>query len=286
MDRKWPSLMSEGEFVSDKPHSHQPSRASVQGIYDALRGGHRHRRADEDTADALEKAFPGTAERMVQERDFRTTVAGWAASQGTRQVIVAAAGMPAPRGQNVHEAARAVRPDSVTVYSNGNRYAAAWSRALLAEGDPLVAAVEASARFPRRIYRNPAVSEMIDFAEPVCVIAPMVLHLVPPAYARLMLSGLAGPLAAGSAVAVSAWAGGDPRQAEEFSRLFGYRIWRHAPADMARWMTAAGLRIVPQPRGCHPGVVEARLWPHLVWAAGELPERALGQIVVAVGVRG
>jgi hypothetical protein len=57
---------------------------------------------------------------------------------------------------------------------------------------------------------------------------------------------------------VSAWTGGDPDRAGEFSRLFGHRIWRHAPADIGRWMTAAGLRITPEPRGSHPGVVDAR----------------------------
>jgi hypothetical protein len=39
------------------------------------------------------------------------------------------------------------------------------------------------------------------------------------------------------------------------------------------------------PRDRHPGVVEARLWPQQVWAAGELPGRPAGRIIVAVGVR-
>lgn len=272
--------------MPEHDHSQDRDRLSVQGVYDALRGGRRHRRADEDAADALERAFTGTALRMLEERDFRRGVAGWAGARGIRQFIVAGAAMPAPRGLNLHEAAREASPDSVTVYAYGDRYAAAWGRALLAEGDPLVAAVEASVRSPRRVYDDPAVREMIDFAEPVCVVAPMVLHLMPAPRARLVLSGLAGPLAPGSVVAVSAWTGGDPERAREFARLFGHRVWRHSPADIERWMTAAGLGLEPEPRGGHPGVVDARLWPHLAWAAAELPDRALGRVVVAVGVKG
>ena len=50
-------------------------------------------------------------------------------------------------------------------------------------------------------------------------------------------------------------------------------------------MKAAGLGIEPKPSDRHPGVVDARLWPHQAWAAGQLPGRPAERIVVAVGVR-
>jgi hypothetical protein len=260
---------------------------SVQGVYDALRGGHRNLGADRNAATALEKAFPGTGERMLEERDFKARAVTWAADSGLRQFIVAGAGMPGPAAQNVHEAARAAVPGAVTVYASADPYAAAWNRALLAENDPLVEAVDASVLSPAGIFGHPAVKKLIDLGAPACVVVPMVLHFFAPADAGLILREIAAPLAPGSVVAVSAWAGGDPARAGEFSRLFAVgRVWRHEAADLAGWMSAAGLRIVPEPRDGHPGVVDARLWPEKVWAAGKLPGGLPGRVQVAVGVRG
>src|SRR5450756_113223 len=236
--------------VTDRPCLKETGRPSVQGVYDALRGGRRNLAADRDAAAALENAFPGTGERMLEEQDFTVRAVTWAAGSGISQFIVAGAGMPGPAAQNVHEAARAAVPGAVTVYASADPYAAAWNRALLAEDDPLVEAVDASVLSPAGIFGHPSVKELIDLAEPACVVVPMVLHFFAPADARLILRELAAPLAPGSVVAVSAWAGGDPTRAGEFERMFAVcRIWSHEAAGLAGWMSAAGLRIVPQPRG-------------------------------------
>jgi S-adenosyl methyltransferase len=274
----------EGSTVTEGPRSQGPGSPSIQGVYDALRGGHRNLGADEEIAAALEQAFPGTGARMLEERAFTARAVTWAAGRGIRQYVVTGAGMPAAPGHNLHEAAQAARPGSVTVYASANPYAAAWTRALLAKDDPLVASVQAQVRCPSDILGLPGVAGLVDFGEPACVVAPMVLHFSAPDAAQVMISGIAKQLPAQSVVAVSAWARTAPAQAGEFERLFGHRIHRHAGADIAGWMTAAGLRVVPEPRGSRSGVVEARLWPDQVWAAGELG-RTPGRIVVAVGVR-
>jgi hypothetical protein len=262
------------------------AKASVEGVYDVLRGGHRNLRVDEAVADPLEHAFPGTGAQMIEERAFTMRAVAWAADHGTRQFIVADAGMPAPAGLNVHERAQAARPGSVTAYASAHPYAAVWTRALLAEGDPLVASIEASVSDPDQVFGDPGVTGLIDFGEPVCVVASMVLHFAAPPLARRMLRGLADPLAAGSSVVVSAWTSCKQEQGAEFGRLFAIRpIHRHSEVGIARWMTDAGLRIEPKPRDRHSGVVDARLWPHQAWAAGQLPGRPAERIVVAVGER-
>ena len=243
-------------------------KASVEGVYDALRGGHRNLRADKDTAVALERAFPDTGERMLEERAFTARAVAWAAGRGIRQFVVAGAGIPAPAGLNAHDAARSVRPDAVTVYASADPYAVAWTQGLLAEGDPLIASVQASVSVPAQVYGDPGLTGLIDFADPVCVVAPMVLHFAPPPLARRMLRGLATPLAPGSAVAVSAWSSCEPEQAAEFDRLFAIQpIWRHSEASIARWMTASGCGSSPGPatvirasstRGCGPPGVGGR----------------------------
>jgi hypothetical protein len=273
------------DLQGDHLHPYE-SAPSVQGIYDALRGGYHNLAAERKTATALEEAFPGTGARMLEERAFTARAVTWAADHGVRQFIIAGAGTPAPAGQNAHEAARAVQPGAVTVYAPTDPYTAAWNRALLAEGDPLVAAVETSVSAPARVLGDPGLMSLIDLADPVCVVVPMALHFARPPRAQLMLRELAAPLAAGSTVAVSAWTFCEPEQAAEFDRLFAARpIRRHPETSIARWMTAAGLRIEPKPRDRHPGVVDARLWPHQAWAAGQLPGRPAERIVVAVGVR-
>ena len=262
------------------------SAPSVQGVYDALRGGRRNFRVDQAVAAAVERAFPGTGAQMLEERAFTMRAVAWAAGRGTRQFIVVDAGMPAPAGMNVHETAQAARPGAVTVYASEHPYAAVWTRALLAEGHPLVASIEASVGAPDRVFGDPGLTGLIDFGEPVCVVAPMVLHFASPSLAQRMLRGLAAPLSAGSTVVVSAWTRCEPEQSAEFDRLFAVRpILRHSETSIARWMTAAGLGIEPKPRDRHPGVVDARLWPHQVWAAGQLPGRPAERIVVSVGVR-
>jgi hypothetical protein len=254
-------------------------------VYDALRGGRRHLQADEDTAAALEGAFPGTGARMLEERAFTARAVTWAADRGIRQFIIAGAGRPASAGQNPHETAQALRPGAVTVYASADPYTVVWNQALIAEGDPLAVSVEASVGDPPRIFGDPGLTSLVDLAEPVCVVAPMVLRFAAPPLARRMVRELAAPLAPGSVVAVSAWTRCEPEQAAEFGRLFAVRpIRRHSEAIIARWMTAAGLRIEPE-RGSHPGVVDARLWPHQVWAADELRGRSAGRVVTAVGVR-
>jgi hypothetical protein len=259
---------------------------TVQGVYDVLRGGARHRLADEDAAAGLEKAFPCTGARLLEERAFTARVVTWAAHRGVRQFIIAAAGTPAPAGQNAHDAAQAAQPGAVTVYASADPFAAAWNRALLAKDDPLVGTVEANVSDPSRVLGDPGLTSLIDLADPVCVVVPMALHFARPPRARLMLRGLAAPLAAGSIVAVSAWTRCEPKQGPEFDRLFAVRpILRHSETSIARWMTDAGLRIEPKPRDRHSGVVDARLWPHQAWAAGQLPGRPAERIVVAVGER-
>jgi len=274
--------------VAERRRSRYPSSPSVQGVYDALRGGHRHLGADKETEDALEQAFPGTGARMVEERDFTLRAVAWAADRGVRQFIVAGAGIAGPPGRNAHDPAQARQPGAVTVYASGDGdgYAAVWNRWFLAEGDPLVAVVEASAGDPARLYDDPGVTGLVDFADPVCVVVPMILHFARPPVARAMLRGLAAPLAQGSVVAISAWASCEPEQGAEFDRLFAVRpIRRHSETSIARWMTAAGLRIEPEPGARHPGVVDARLWPHQAWAADQLRDRPAERIAVAVGVR-
>ena len=268
-------------------HSHrQEPSPSVQGVCDALRGGHRHLDLDYKTAAALERAFPGTGDRMLEEQAFTARAVTWAADRGIRQFIIAGAGRPAPAGQNPHETAQAAQPGAVTVYAADDPYTAVWNRTVIAEGDPLAVSVEASVTDPARIFGDPGLTSLIDLADPVCVVVPMVLHFARAPQARRILRGLTTPLAAGSTVAVSAWTRCEPEQGAEFDRLFAVRpVWRHSEASIARWMTAAELGIEPKPRGRHPGVVDARLWPHRVWAADELPARPAERIVVAVGVR-
>jgi hypothetical protein len=94
-------------------------------VYDALRGGHRNLGVDHKAAAELERAFPGTGERMLEERAFTGRVGAWGARRGIRQFVVARAGMPASTVPNLHEVARAVRSDAVTVYACGDLYAAA-----------------------------------------------------------------------------------------------------------------------------------------------------------------
>ena len=215
--------------LPEHPHSYDAA-PSVQGVYDALRGGRRHLAAEGDAAAALEAAFPGTGDRMIEERDFTARAVAWAAGRGTRQFVALGAGMPAAAGRNVHEAARAVQPGAVTVYASADPYTAAWNRALLAEGDPLIAAVEANASAPGRLLGQPR-ADGDDRLRGACVRGRADGSPLRPAAYRPADAAAGSPARWRREAAWPCRRGqaASRSEADEFDRLFAVRpIWRHS----------------------------------------------------------
>lgn len=252
----------------------------MHGVADAWRGGWRHTEADGLVARMIEARFPGTAEHTRQEREFLHRAVSWAAQRGIAQYVVAAAGPPDPDG-SVHGTARETVPGATAVYAGADPSAVTWSRWLLAEGDPGVAAVSADFIRPGEFFTRVTGTGCTDLAEPVCLVTAMVLHTTPPERAPGVISGLAAHLAPESAVILSVPSLDGTPDAAEFAGLYsatGKTMYRHEPEAIAGWVKDARLDLVP------PGVVPVTGWP-----SGLVPrsmrERTPGYIAAAVAVK-
>jgi S-adenosyl methyltransferase len=253
---------------------------TVHGVYDAMRGGDQHMRADRDLAKAIEAEFPQVPVHVRAASDFDLRVTRWCAGRGINRFIRAGAVTWQPDGRNVHDAA----PGAQVVYVNRDAEAHGWARALLA-CDPGVSAVRASIERTAEVLAAPAVAALLAPLEPVCLIIGMVLHFAPPDRAASRIREFAGALPRGSVIAVSlSLPDHSPRADRLLSMYTPSRMWRHTAEDVAGWMEGAGLADAELAGAAPPRVCDIRLLPGGAWASGELPARAPGMTVGAMGL--
>jgi hypothetical protein len=134
------------------------------------------------------------------------------------------------------------------------------ARSLLAKS-PGVIAVPGDLRNPGSILADPGLAELIDLAEPACVILSSVLHFADAATARAVAAVFARTLAAGSYMVISVGSG-DRSEGDNFTTAYtAAQIYIHSLEDILSFFD--GLELVP------PGVV-----PVLSWS-GDSPARNL-----------
>jgi hypothetical protein len=97
-----------------RPQGDQSERPCLAGVYDALLGGTAHRRVDRRFALAILLAWPDAPAAVLATRQFLVRAVQFAARNGMSQFLVVGGGTRSV--DPVHEVARAVAPDSQTVY--------------------------------------------------------------------------------------------------------------------------------------------------------------------------
>ncbi|MFG3255366.1 SAM-dependent methyltransferase [Streptomyces sp. NPDC048172] len=145
-------------------------------MYDYLLGGHDNFAADREAADAAVAAFPtlGTAAR--ENRAFLGRAVRHVVEEtGIRQFLDIGSGLPT--AQNVHQVARRHVPDARVVYVDNDPLVLAHGHALLA-ADARTTVIRGDIRDPRAIVEHAGTRELIDFREPVALLAVAVLHFV------------------------------------------------------------------------------------------------------------
>lgn len=143
-------------------------------VYDYLLGGKDNFRVDRDAAQrvvAMDPAFAGVARA---NRRFVLDAVTRMARAGIDQFVDLGAGIPT--SPNVHEAARSVRPGARVVYVDRDPVVVSHSRALRAADG--VAIVHADAGDTGAILADPALRDVIDFDQPVGVLAVALLHFI------------------------------------------------------------------------------------------------------------
>jgi len=134
-----------------------------------------------------------------------------------------------------------------------------------------IAVIEGDAREPGKVLADEALLEVIDLAEPACVIFGATLSGMTAAEARDAVAGFTGRLAAGSAVVISCVSYRDPGTVRRLGEVIGAAgEWHnHGLADVTSFF--GGLRIVTGQ------VMDVHRWPMV-------PEAREAHAVVLGGV--
>jgi S-adenosyl methyltransferase len=143
-------------------------------VYDYFLGGKDNFEADRVAAEAAIKAFPRTAESARASRDFlRRVVRFLAGEAGIRQFLDIGTGLPS--GQNVHEVAQSIAPESKIVYVDNDPIVLLHAQALLtSSAEGVTRYLDADLRDPESILRDAA--QTLDFSQPVAILLLGILH--------------------------------------------------------------------------------------------------------------
>lgn len=154
-----------------KPH---PART-----YDFWLGGKDNFVADREHAERVAGVFPSIRTAAIENRKFLgRAVRHLAEVQGIRQFLDIGTGLPT--ANNTHQVAQSVHPDARVVYVDNDPLVLAHARALLTSATDagVTAYIDADARQPETILRDPDLAATLDLARPVGLVMVAVLHFV------------------------------------------------------------------------------------------------------------
>jgi hypothetical protein len=225
-------------------------------IYDYWLGGKDNFAADREAGDRAVEANPGILRGVRANRRFLgQAVRHLAGEARMRQFLDIGSGLPAM--DNTHEVAQAVAPDARVVYVDSDPIVLAHGRALLTSApEGSIAYIHGDARDTAAVLKD--ASAVLDFSQPVAVMALMVLQHIPDSDdPQRIVAQLVDAMAAGSYLVVSDTASDIQEEAvAESQRRLNARMagrqTRRTRAEIQRYFT--GLDMVP------PGLVTLNRW--------------------------
>jgi hypothetical protein len=149
---------------------------SVARLYDFLLGGRHNFAADRALGRQLLAAEPNGRLILLENRAFLARTVKYLLDQGVRQFLDLGSGIPT-QGY-VHEIAHLTHPGVGIVYIDNDPPAVSHSNYILRENAD-AGAVLADLCEPERVLGDPTVKGLIDFDQPVALLALAVLHFVP-----------------------------------------------------------------------------------------------------------
>lgn len=226
-----------------------PTRPNVARVYDYLLGGKTNFAADRDEAARLLKVYPLLGDLAGENRQFLARAVRYVARQGVTQFIDVGAGLPT--SPNTHEIAQQTDLTARVAYVDNDPVVITHARCLLAKS-PGVVAVPGDLRDPDAILASPALTGLIDLAEPVCVLLIAVLHFLDTPTAAKVTAAFTRAMAPGSYLVLSV-GHADPGNTAAIHRAYtAARLHHHAREDIGAFFS--GLDLIP------PGLVDARSW--------------------------
>jgi O-methyltransferase involved in polyketide biosynthesis len=227
-----------------------PAKPNVARVWDYWLGGKDNFAADRELAEKMLAVHPISAQMARENRQFLGRAVSYVAARGVRQFIDVGAGLPT--ALNTHEIAQHVTPGARVAYVDNDPVVISHARSLLAKS-PGVIAVPGDMRDPGSVLSDAGLSELIDLAEPACVILSAVLHFIDAAAARDVAAAFARAVVPGSYLIVSVGSG-DESEGENFASAYtAARIYIHSVGEIMSFFD--GLDLVP------PGVAAVGSWP-------------------------
>ncbi|HWG02358.1 MAG TPA: SAM-dependent methyltransferase [Trebonia sp.] len=165
--------------MSDIPREIDTSKPHSARMYDYYLGGKDNFAADREAAERVLAGMPTARTFARENRAFMTRAVRFLAGEaGIRQFLDIGTGLPA--GNNVHEAAQSVAPESRIVYADNDPLVLTHARALLTSSpEGQTAYIQADLRDPSLILSNASTREVLDFGQPIALLLVAVLHFIP-----------------------------------------------------------------------------------------------------------
>jgi SAM-dependent methyltransferase len=241
-------------------------------VYDYWLGGKDNFAADRAAGDQAIRAFPDVAVSARANRAFLARAVRFLAGEAKiRQFLDIGTGIPT--GNNTHEVAQFVAPESRVVYVDNDPLVLSHARALLASRpEGVTEYVEADLRDPQRIVDIAA--RLLDFEHPIAVMLMTILqHIDDEDDPAKIVAALMAAVPPGSYLAIShpakdIDAESMAKMAERLNRILPESITLRTNAEVTTFFD--GLDLV------QPGMVQASRWrpvneteasgPAAIWA--------------------
>jgi hypothetical protein len=236
-------------------------------VYDYWLGGKDNFAVDRAAGDQAIRAFPDIAVSARANRAFLARAVRFLADEaGIRQFLDIGTGIPT--GNNTHQVAQFVAPESRVVYVDNDPFILSHARALLASRpEGITEYIEADLRDPERIID--AAGRLLDFDQPVAVMLMTILqHIDDEDDPGKIVATLMDAMPPGSYLALSHPAADIDaelmaRMADRLNLLMAEPITLRRYAHVAAFFD--GLKPVD------PGVVQASKWRPVNEAEAESP---------------
>ncbi|MEU5695663.1 SAM-dependent methyltransferase [Actinosynnema sp. NPDC020468] len=258
-------MTERSSWVPDGIDTGLPSAAR---LYDYLLGGGHNFAADRALAEKFVAAQPNARTIARLNRSFLRRAVLFLAARGIRQFVDLGSGIPTVG--NVHEIAQRAAPDSRVVYVDYEDVAVAHSRLMLRD-DERATILQRDMTDPTSVLEAARGTGLVDFAEPVGLLAVGVFHFVPPeADPAGLVAAYRDALAPGSHLAFSQFTA-DLQPAEmagvvEVMKRSANPMFPRSHAEITALFD--GFELV------EPGVVPLPLWQPEPGAAVEDPNTA------------
>src|SRR5215472_12873128 len=164
------------EFVAghNEPLLYDTTVPHFARVYDYWLGGKDNFAVDRAAGDQAIRAFPDIAVSARANRAFLARAVRFLAGEaGIRQFLDIGTGIPT--GNNTHEVAQFVAPESRVVYVDNDPFVLSHARALLAsKPEGVTEYIEADLRDPQKILDTAA--RLLDFERPIAVMLMTILQ--------------------------------------------------------------------------------------------------------------